>query len=239
MADRIKGIVVEIGGDTTKLSDALKSVNKSIKETESQLKDVNKLLKLDPGNTDLLTQKQKYLTEGIDDTKKKLAQEKDALSQLKAGPQTEETIKQQEALTREVENTKQKLKELTDEYKNFGSVSAQQLQAAGDKMKNVGGKISDVGGTITKDVTLPLAAVGAAGAANFAEVDKTMQLANKTMGNTEEQAKLVNDAMKEAAANSTYGMSDASNAVLNFARAGLTAEQSAATLAPAMNLAAG
>lgn len=239
MADRIKGIVVEIGGDTTKLSDALKSVNKSIKETESQLKDVNKLLKLDPGNTDLLTQKQKYLTEGIDDTKKKLAQEKDALSQLKAGPQTEETIKQQEALTREVENTKQKLKELTDEYKNFGSVSAQQLQAAGDKMKDVGGKISDVGGTITKDVTLPLAAVGAAGAANFAEVDKTMQLANKTMGNTEEQAKLVNDAMKEAAANSTYGMSDASNAVLNFARAGLSAEQSAATLAPAMNLAAG
>ena len=54
MADRIKGITVEIGGDTTKLSDALKNVNKSIKDTQNQLKDVNKLLKLDPGNTDLL-----------------------------------------------------------------------------------------------------------------------------------------------------------------------------------------
>lgn len=50
MADRIKGITVEIGGDTTKLSDALKGVNKSIRQTQDQLRDVNKLLKLDPGN---------------------------------------------------------------------------------------------------------------------------------------------------------------------------------------------
>ena len=62
MANRIQGIVVEIGGDTTKLSDALKNVNKSIKDTQNQLKDVNKLLKIDPGNTDLLVQKQKYLS---------------------------------------------------------------------------------------------------------------------------------------------------------------------------------
>lgn len=54
MADRIKGITVEIGGDTTKLSDALKGVNRSIRETQSELRDVNKLLKLDPGNSDLL-----------------------------------------------------------------------------------------------------------------------------------------------------------------------------------------
>ena len=62
MADRIKGITVEIGGDTTKLSDALKNVNKSIRQTQDQLRDVNKLLKLDPGNADLLVQKQKYLS---------------------------------------------------------------------------------------------------------------------------------------------------------------------------------
>ena len=238
-ASRIQGITVEIGGDSTKLTDALKDVNKSIKETQSQLKDVNKLLKLDPGNADLIAQKQKYLAEAISDTKDKLKTEQEALKELKAGPQTEETIKQQEALTREIEDTKQKLKGLTDEYKNFGSVAGQQLQAAGDKMKEVGGKISDVGGTLTKSVTVPLAAAGAAGAANFAEVDKTMQLANKTMGNTAEQASLINDTMKTAAANSTYGMQDASNAILNFARAGLKAEQASAALAPAMNLAAG
>ena len=54
MANRIKGITVEIGGDTTKLSKALEGVNKSIKNTQTQLKDVEKLLKLDPKNTELL-----------------------------------------------------------------------------------------------------------------------------------------------------------------------------------------
>lgn len=236
---RIKGITVVIGGDTTKLTDALKKVNSSIKQTQDQLKDVNKLLKLDPGNTDLLSQKQKYLKQAITDTKEKLKEEKAALEQLKSGPQTEQTVKQQEALTREIEETTQKLKALTKEYKNFASVAGAKLQEVGSKMQTVGGKIADVGGTITKSVTLPLAAAGAAGVKNFADVDKTMQLANKTMGNSADQARLVGDAMKSAAANSTYGMSDAANAVLNFARAGLDAQQSASTLAPAMNLAAG
>lgn len=63
MANRIKGITVEIGGDTTKLSKALEGVNKNIKNTQSQLKDVEKLLKLDPKNTELLSQKQKLLAD--------------------------------------------------------------------------------------------------------------------------------------------------------------------------------
>ncbi|MBE6004644.1 MAG: hypothetical protein E7232_11280 [Lachnospiraceae bacterium] len=76
MADRIKGITIELDGDTTKLSNALKGVNKDIRDTQNNLKDVNKLLKMDPGNADLLAQKQKYLTESIDATKRKL---KDAI----------------------------------------------------------------------------------------------------------------------------------------------------------------
>ncbi len=171
MADRIKGIVVEIGGDTTKLSDALKKVNKSIKETQNQLKDVNKLLKLDPGNTDLLRQKQKYLSDAIKDTKEKLEQEQAALKQLKDVPQTEETIKQQEALTREIEDTKQALKGLEDQYKSVGSVAGVQLQVAGQKMKDVGDKITGVGEGLSTHVTAPIAAVGAASLAAFNEVD--------------------------------------------------------------------
>ena len=66
MANRIKGITVEIGGDTTGLEKALKSVNTTIKSTQSALKDVNKLLKLDPSNTELLSQKQKLLKDAID-----------------------------------------------------------------------------------------------------------------------------------------------------------------------------
>ena len=57
MAGRIQGITVEIGGDTTKLQTALKGVNTEIRNTQSQLRDVDKLLKLDPGNTELLAQK--------------------------------------------------------------------------------------------------------------------------------------------------------------------------------------
>ena len=55
MANRIKGITVEIGGDTTKLQTALKQVNTEIKHTQSELRDVNKLFKLDPGNTELIS----------------------------------------------------------------------------------------------------------------------------------------------------------------------------------------
>ena len=71
MASRIQGITVEIGGDTTKLQNALKGVNGQIKSTQSQLKDVNKLLKLDPGNTELLAQKHKLLAEAVSETKEK------------------------------------------------------------------------------------------------------------------------------------------------------------------------
>ena len=65
MASRIKGITVEIGGDTTGLDKALKNVNATIRTTQSSLKDVNKLLKLDPANTELLAQKQKLLKDAI------------------------------------------------------------------------------------------------------------------------------------------------------------------------------
>ncbi len=236
----VRGIVIEIGGDTTKLETALKSVNTEIKNTESKLKDVNKLLKMDPGNTNLLSQKYKTLQTEIGATKEKLNTLKEAAKQADQALADGKMSKEQyDALQREIAETEQSLKSLEQEYKNFGSVQAQQIAAAGEKMKEFGGKVESAGKTLTTHVTLPLAAVAAAGVASFAEVDKTMQLTNKTMGNTEEQAQLLNKAMKDAAANSTFGMKDAATATLNFARAGLTAEEAAAALAPAMNLAAG
>ena len=72
MANRIKGITVEIGGDTTKLQTALKGVNTEIRNTQSQLLDVEKLLKLDPGNTELLAQRHRLLGQAVSETKEKL-----------------------------------------------------------------------------------------------------------------------------------------------------------------------
>lgn len=69
---RIQGITVEIGGDTTQLAEALDGVDKKIKNTQTQLKDVEKLLKLDPINTELLSQKQKLLGDAVKDTKDRL-----------------------------------------------------------------------------------------------------------------------------------------------------------------------
>ena len=69
MAGRIAGITIEIGGDTSNLQKSLKGVDKELKKTQASLKDVNKLLKLDPGNTELLTQKQKNLEKAISTTK--------------------------------------------------------------------------------------------------------------------------------------------------------------------------
>ena len=239
MADRIKGITVEINGDTTGLSKALSGVNKEIRNTQAQLKDVNKLLKLDPGNTELIAQKHKLLQQAVEETKKKLQSLKEAQKQadeaLKNGTISQE---QYDGLQREIAETTQKLKDLEAQAEQ-SATALQKIAAAGGKLKDIGGKVAEVGKDLTTYVTVPLAAAGAAGVKSFAEVDKTMALANKTMGNTAEQAGVLNDAMKDAAANSTYGMSDAANATLNFARAGLDAEQSAAALAPAMNLAAG
>jgi len=145
MADRIKGITVEINGDTTKLQSALKGVNSSLKESQSALRDVNKLLKMDPGNTELLKQKQELLNKSIADTKSKLETEKQALAQLKNADQTEEVIRQQQALEREIISTEQSLQSLENEYRNFGSVASQQIANAGNKWKEAGSKISDVG----------------------------------------------------------------------------------------------
>lgn len=243
---RIKGITIEIGAETKQLTAAIKDAEKQIGDAAYKMRDINKLLKADPKNVELLTQKQKAFTEAIEGTKEKLKQEKQALEQLKNGPQTEETIRQQEALGREIAETEQKLESLEKEYKEFGTVATQQSKLAGEHMQNIGKNIEDAGRGIqdagrglTTYVTAPIVAAGTASFMNFAEVDKTLTLANKTMGNTEEQAKLLSKAMQDAASNSTFGMNEAAQAALNYARAGLTAEEAAAAMAPAMNLAAG
>lgn len=228
----IRGITIEIGGDTTKLSKAIGGIDSQLNNTQSKLKDVNKLLKMDPSNVTMLTQKQKDLKDAIDSTS-------DRLKTLKSVQTDSLSPDAYDALQREIVETEQKLESLTNEYKEFGSAGAQILKEAGEKLQQVGQKITDVGESLTTKVTLPLVAVGTAGVTAFADVDKTMQLTNKTMGNTSDQAELLNKAMKDAAANSTFGMKDAAGATLNFARAGLDAEQAAAALAPAMNLAAG
>lgn len=139
MAGRIQGITIEIDGNATGLQKALKGVDGELKKTQSNLRDVNKLLKLDPGNTELLVQKQKNLEKSISTTKKRLEELKKAQSGVDEGSE------QWDALQREIIATEQNLKKLEKQYREFGSVSAQQIAAAGEKMVDFGGKVEDAG----------------------------------------------------------------------------------------------
>jgi phage-related minor tail protein len=125
-SNRIKGLTIEIGGNTTKLTDSLKDVDKSLKDTQSQLKDVNKLLKLDPKNVDLLKQRHELLGKAVTDTKKRQEELKKALEQLKDAGNTEENRRQQDLLQRELIETTDQLDKLSKEY---GNALTPQLQA--------------------------------------------------------------------------------------------------------------
>lgn len=171
MADRVKGITIEIGGDTTKLSKALEGVNKNLKTAQDGLKDVDKLLKLDPGNVELLRQKQDYLNDAIAASKEKLEQEKAAMEQLKNSDGFDKNSEQAKALQRQIEEDEQALKNLKDQAKEFGNVAAQEFKLAGEKVKDFGGKITDVGKGMTTKISAPIAGVAAASIAAFNEVD--------------------------------------------------------------------
>ena len=121
-ANRIKGITIDIGANTVQLTDALKDVEKRLKTTQTELNDVNRLLKLDPKNTELLAQKQKLLTSAVEDTKKKLEEEQEALKQLVAKSDgSDAAVRQQDALKREIEATTQSLKQYQTELKAMPS----------------------------------------------------------------------------------------------------------------------
>lgn len=154
---KIRGITIEIGADTTQFQQSMSKIDSTLKKTQSALSDVNKLLKLDPKNTELLKQKQELLNKAIKDTDTRLKTLKEAYKKLD-GQDTKEAKEQQEALGREIVETEQKLKSLKQESKDFGSVFTQQMKAAGDQIKDVGTKIAGVGKELTMKVTTPIVA---------------------------------------------------------------------------------
>lgn len=126
MAGRIKGITIEIDGETKNLQKSLKDVDKDIRDTQKDLRDVNKLLKLDPKNVDLLKQRHELLGKAVTDTKKRQEELEKALEASKAAGSTEEQRKEQDLLQRELVETQSKLEDLEKQY---GNALTPQLQA--------------------------------------------------------------------------------------------------------------
>ena len=172
-AKTLKGITVEINGKTTGLANALKDVTKTSTALSSNLKEINKALKLDPGNTELLNEKQKILSESVAAARKELetlegvqkqVSDQYANGDIDRGAWLEYQNKLQKA--------KQHLEDLEKAQKDFGTAAAQTIKEAGAKIEEYGGKASKVGETLTKNVTTPLTAAAAAGVAAFSAVDE-------------------------------------------------------------------
>ena len=167
MANNIKGITIEIGGDTTKLDKALSGTNKEIKSTQSELREVERLLKMDPGNTEAMKQKQELLTKAVGETKDKLDLLKDAEKQVeeqfKNGEASEE---QYRAIKREVEATEAQLKNL----EKAAADSNVTLTKVGEAFGNVGDKLTTVGTKLTT-VSAGIVGMGIASVAAAKDLD--------------------------------------------------------------------
>lgn len=248
MASRIKGITVEIGGNTTGLQNALKQVNSSIKSTQSALKDVNKLLKLDPTNTELLSQKQKLLKDAISATSEKLQSLKTAQEQAKAQLENG-TLGQDkyDALQREIIETEQELQRLQQEAINSNETLCK-IEAAGQKLQTVGNTIAGVGQKFLP-VTAAVGALGTAAVKTTADFDSSMSQVQATMGITKDSMSDLNgasvntmdalrDLAKQMGAETAFSASECADAMNYLALAGYSTQEIYDTLPTVLNLAA-
>lgn len=181
-SERIKGITIEIDGDTKGLSKALQGVNKDIKSTQTQLKDVEKLLKLDPHNVTLLGQKMEALGKQINSTKDKLSQLKSVSDEMEKGLKNGSiTAEQYDAWQREIIQTENELKNLEAELKAVPSAAdamlagvSDKFDALGGKIQNVGDKVSSLGDTMSKTFTAGIVVAGTASVKAWQDVDSAM-----------------------------------------------------------------
>lgn len=210
MAGNIKGITIEIGGDTTKLEKALKNVNTNARDLNKQLREVEKSLKFNPGNTELISQKQRILAESVENTKKKLDTLKEAQEQAKKAL-ADGKIGQDEydALTREIIKTENQLKSLQGELDKTNS----KWKDVGDKLQKTGDKMAKVGEGMTKGVTAPIAAVAGLSIAAFKEVDNGLDTVISKTGATGEAAKSLEESFRNVASNMPASFDEVGNAI--------------------------
>ena len=176
----IRGLTIEIGGDTTGLQNSLKNVNSQIKTTQAQLKDINNLLKLDPANVELLQQKQKALADEIESTKEKLetlkTAEQQAQQQFAEGKISQE---QYDALKREIIATEESLKSLENEAKNAPTQMQQSLDGLNAKINTTQTELKEIDKLLKLDP------------ANVELLQQKQRALSDEIGNTKEKLELL------------------------------------------------
>lgn len=234
--DKIRGITIELGADTSKLMEAFRNVDKQLKQSTNSLKDIDRLLKLDPKNTELLTQKYNTLETAIGQSKQRLQEltriQDEMAAQGKVG------TAEWDALQREIIDTQQDLKSLEQEYKEFGSVAAQQVKVAGEKMQQLGDKMASVGKSMTTYVTTPIVTGFGAAVKSTMDFDSKMSEVKAKAGATEEEFKLLRDKAIEMGDKTKFSAAESAEAFNYMAMAGWKTEDMLAGIEGIMALAA-
>lgn len=216
----VKGIVVEIGGDTSGLQKALEKVNKQISGLSKELRQVNSLLKLDPKNTTLLAQKQKLLADEISTVSnklEKLKKQEQELAEYSLDTKQEEKYR---ALQREIIATENQLKNLKLEASNWTQVS-KKLEEVGSKFEEIGKKMAVVSTATGTLITL--------GLKYNADIEKATNSMEAFLGSSEEANKIVNQ-IKKQSQTSPFDLTDLIKANQMLITADVNAEKSVETI---------
>ena len=234
---RIKGITIEIGGDTTGLDKALRQVNSTISSTQSALKDVNKLLKLDPSNTELITQKQRLLKDAISATNEKLTALKEAQRQAQEQMERGELGRDKyDALQREIIETEQELRRLQEEAATTSTALAK-IEEAGGKLAAAGDTIAGTGKKMSV-LSAAVVGIGAAAVQTTAEFDAAMSKVAAVSGAAGAELEALRDKAREMGEKTKFSASEAAEAMNYMAMAGWKTEDMLNGLDGIMNLAA-
>lgn len=236
MAGSIKGIIVEIGGDTSGLQKAISKVNSATSSLTKELRGVNSLLKLDPSNTKLLAQKQEVLSETIETTSKKLEQLKKVQDEVLANPNnvSEENYRN---LQREIINTENKLKQLQSQASKWNE-AGQKLEEFGNKITKISNKIDNVGSKLTTSLTLPVLAIGTAAISTGNDFEKQMSRVQAIAGATKEELEELTNQAIDLGASTSFSASEVASGMENLASAGFTTHEIMSSMPGLLDLAA-
>ena len=216
---------------------ALKGVNTQVKSIQQQLKDVEKLLKLNPGNTELLAQKHRLLGEAVAATKEKLETLKTAAEQANTALANGDISKEQyDALQREIIETEKDLEAL-EKQANESATALQSIGAKGEKLKTVGDNISN-GGTKLLPVTAGVTALGTAAVKTAADFNSAMSKVAAVSGATGEDFDKLKVKAREMGSKTKFSASEAAEAMNYMAMAGWKTEDMLSGIEGVMNLAA-
>ena len=220
---KIKGITIKFGADTMALDKAMKEIDKTSRSLGNELKSVNRLLKFDPKNTQLLEQKQELLNEQIGNTSKKLEALKQAQEEVEKKFKSGDIgVEEYRDFQRTLSKTEQDLKSYTSQLEKLNDVSgkvSRKIQDVGDSVKKVGGKVSDAGKALAP-LSGALAGAGIASSKMSMDFEDAMAKVSTIADETEVPLSKLEDGIKELSNQTGISATEIADNVYNAISAG-------------------